>query len=1055
MRQAKSDSNVLRDVSLIALNVGGLTSKLRYNVLTDYIQNHEIVIFGETRRQNIPKSKFEGYDIFSLKQKTPKHGIAALIKNDVFTFSKKLSGKSPCVLWLLLGSSERKINFIVGSIYIPCYGSKFSDENDFDKISEDLLLFGEKYNCPFILMGDYNSRTGNLPDVLDPSPLYARSNMDTKIDTHGRRLVKLCTEFNLKIVNGSFGSDAGVGNFTCHKKNRENLNQSVVDYCLVSECLLPFISNFSVDVFDRLMSDVHSPICLDIKNIPVVKNVQNPHEENVEKILFKSAWKPELQSEYKNAFVENDIMQLTRDILNQQFSPDPSKEEIDKLVTDLTSIIVDPAKNVGLCKKIRTKKGKARKSPNQSWFNSECENKRKQFFTAKNELRKAKTPEEKNSCREKMDKAGIEYKIFISTHHKEYTRDLHKNLRELHRHHPKQYWQILKNSDRTKESEPNVSMADFEKHFKHLNEEANENNTPTYNFVPSDIDPTTIEEFNLDFTLEEVMKNIKSLKNNKSEGVDFVKNEYIKNCPLNVIELIVKLFNLILRTGHVPHDWSIGLIVPIFKKKGSKSDPNNYRGITLLSCIGKLFTLCINGRLTTFATDRDIIGEEQAAFREGYSTMDHVFVLNELINIYLHKKTKLFCCFIDYQKAFDKINRTALWGKVIENGINGKLLRVIYNMYESAKSCVKQQTMVSGIFACNMGVRQGENLSPLLFALFLNDFERSLSGKYDGLTTFRDLSRILGNEDIEFFINMYTLLYADDTLVFAESPEQMQLALDEVANYCDNWGLSINQTKTKVVIFGKGLLRTNFHFKIGNMEIGTQSDYTYLGIVFNFNGRFTKAILDRITPARKAMFGLNEKAVNLLLPPDIHINLFEKMISPIFLYGCEIWGYGNIEPIEVFFRKFIKRALGLNKSTPNCIVYGEVGKFPIVHTVYARMIAFWVKVSEGKQSKLSSLMYKIIYKLHLNGNYNSPWLLCIKQILCNSGNPFFWYQQEQLTPKVFMKNVVAEQLKLQFFQTWESEVYRNRKCVSYRIFKDEIKSEPYLSKLDFMDRRAL
>ena len=132
-----------------------------------------------------------------------------------------------------------------------------------------------------------------------------------------------------------------------------------------------------------------------------------------------------------------------------------------------------------------------------------------------------------------------------------------------------------------------------------------------------------------------------------------------------------------------------------------------------------------------------------------------------------------------------------------------------------------------------------------------------------------------------------------------------------------------------------------------------------------------------------------------------------------------------------------------------------MGKFPIVHTVYARMIAFWVKVSEGKQSKLSSLMYKIIYKLHLNGNYNSPWLLCIKQILCNSGNPFFWYQQEQLTPKVFMKNVVAEQLKLQFFQTWESEVYRNRKCVSYRIFKDEIKSEPYLSKLDFMDRRAL
>ena len=560
----------------------------------------------------------------------------------------------------------------------------------------------------------------------------------------------------------------------------------------------------------------------------------------------------------------------------------------------------------------------------------------------------------------------------------------------------------------------------------------------------------------LDFTIEEVLDNIKALKNDKSEGVDFVKNEYIKNCPLSVVELIVKLFNLILKTGHVPHDWSIGLIVPIFKKKGTKLDPNNYRGITLLSCIGKLFTMCINVRLTKFVTDRDIIGEEQAAFREGYSTMDHAFVLNELINLYLHKNKRLYCCFIDYQKAFDTINRSALWGKVIENGINGKLLRVVYNMYESAKSCVKQQTMISGLFACNMGVRQGENLSPLLFALFLNDFEISLSGKYNGLTTIRELSSILGNDDLEYFINMFTLLYADDTLVLAESPEELQLALDEVGNYCHNWGLTINQTKTKVVIFSKGKVRTQFNFRIGDINIDTSNDYTYLGIIFNFNGKFTKAIDDRITPARKAMFGLNEKAVNLLLPPDIHIDLFEKMISPIFLYGCEVWGYGNVEPMEIFYRKFIKRVLGIHKSTPNCIVYGEVGKYPIVHQVYKRMISFWANISEGKTSKLSTIMYRIIYKLHLDGSYDSPWLLCIKRILCNSGHPTFWDQQDLLSPKSFMmKNVVALQLQNQYIQEWDFEVNRNRKCVAYRIFKDEIRMEPYLAKLDFVNRRAL
>ena len=302
---------------------------------------------------------------------------------------------------------------------------------------------------------------------------------------------------------------------------------------------------------------------------------------------------------------------------------------------------------------------------------------------------------------------------------------------------------------------------------------------------------------------------------------------------------------------------------------------------------------------------------------------------------------------------------------------------------------------------------------------------------------------------------MYTLLYADDTLVLAESPEEMQLALSEVGTYCQKWGLSINKTKTKVIIFSRGKVKRQFNFKIGNIDISTTSEYCYLGIVFNFNGKFGKAINERMTPARKAMFGLNQKAVNLLLPSDIHIDLFEKMIAPIFLYGCEVWGYGNVEPLEIFYRSFIKRMLGLGKSTPNCIVYGEVGKYPVVHRVYARMISFWTKISEGNSTKLSSIVYRLIYKLHMDGSYDSPWLMCIKRVLCNSGNPNFWFNQEFLTPKMFMKNVVVLQLENQFLQDWDSEVYRNRRCITYRIFKDKFQPEAYLSHLNFLDRRAL
>ena len=109
--------------------------------------------------------------------------------------------------------------------------------------------------------------------------------------------------------------------------------------------------------------------------------------------------------------------------------------------------------------------------------------------------------------------------------------------------------------------------------------------------------------------------------------------------------MAVILFNLVLKTGIVPTEWSIGLIVPIFKKKGSQHDPNNYRGITLLSCLGKLFTLCICVRLNLYATRRGLIGEEQAAFREHYNTYDHIFVLKSSLNLYLYDKDTVWVFF--------------------------------------------------------------------------------------------------------------------------------------------------------------------------------------------------------------------------------------------------------------------------------------------------------------------------------------------------------------------------------------------------------------------------
>ena len=111
---------------------------------------------------------------------------------------------------------------------------------------------------------------------------------------------------------------------------------------------------------------------------------------------------------------------------------------------------------------------------------------------------------------------------------------------------------------------------------------------------------------------------------NKSPRIDYILNEFIKYCPDKLIYVIVLIFNIVLETGIIPTDWTLGIIKVLYKNKGDINDINNYRGITLLSCLGKLFTSVLNARLYSYLTDDNILGNEQVGFRPKHSTLDHI-----------------------------------------------------------------------------------------------------------------------------------------------------------------------------------------------------------------------------------------------------------------------------------------------------------------------------------------------------------------------------------------------------------------------------------------------
>ena len=676
-----------------------------------------------------------GYSLFQLNRteykkntKRASGGIVIYVRDSLpFDTSNILIHKeNDDILWLRIEGSKLNIAddvFICLCYNLPSDSSRQNliDEDIFDRMCSYVACLKNKFgsNSHFLICGDMNARTADrddfvlldnsthidaLPDEYTCDINLPRTTQDRGFNANGTQLLDFCKRSGLRIVNGRVGEDSALGRCT-YVGSR---GSSLIDYVIADQALFKYFTNFCVKD-PNIMSD-HCEL-----NFSMQFKCHKINEQESEK-LPKSTCKGKYvwNNERVNVFIENLQSESVCEQLNlmdENLKTALSNDEVDISIMSFTSLVENIAEP--FFKSSKGGNNLQNVKPNFV-YNEECEYKKIAFLNLLNIYRGEKS----DINRSNMVRARASYNAEVRNFKLEQDKAKTKRLVDAKYKNAKEYWKLLKDAANVNNSTSrNISSNQFAEYFKAINNPDDIFFQPDEEviffqerFLDSEIQ-VMFSELDAEISKEEILKSIKQLKNGKSAGPDLLINEFISQGQHVFLPYLHTLFNKLLQIGYFPSSWAEGYIVPLHKK-GNRDDVNNYRGITLLSVLGKLFSRLLNNRLIEWAETYQVYIEAQAGFRKSMSTVDNVFVLHGLITHMLNSGKQFYCAFIDFTKAFDYVVRDILWYKLIKLGVRGQILKVIKSMYQNIKSKVKCNNELSDEFSCCLGVRQGECLSP-------------------------------------------------------------------------------------------------------------------------------------------------------------------------------------------------------------------------------------------------------------------------------------------------------------------------------------------------------
>jgi sorting nexin-29 len=459
---------------------------------------------------------------------------------------------------------------------------------------------------------------------------------------------------------------------------------------------------------------------------------------------------------------------------------------------------------------------------------------------------------------------------------------------------------------------------------------------------------------NVDISEQEVIQACKALGSHKSPGYDGVPAEFLAGAWVKhsgeigwtehlLAPALTHLFNLVLH-GDYPRAWGQCHLSPVPKPKGDPTVRDDYRGIAVSSALSKLYSMVLLARLDTWAESQGLRAMGQAGFRVGRSTSDNAFVLQHVIEKQAAAKRPLFAAFIDFRKAYDCVDRQLLWRALAKMGVHGDMLSTLQGMYAHVTMRVKSGGRLGEPFPAQSGVRQGDPLSPLLFGLYIDQFEEILAAQCPGTGVC-----VAGDRMLQL------MLYADDLVLLAEDATTLQQMLHCLDSFCASHLLAVNVAKSVVVTWG--VAGQAPILVCGGGQLAVQSSFLYLGIKFG-SGRKNHARSNmniRLGKATGTTCALHARCAEMqVCNPMVRCNLFNALVAPVLAYGCEVWGvyhmyalmtagnkWGDSGPAEELHRSYLTRVFGVRKTTPSVCLLDSTGRQPIAHQWLARVCGWW------------------------------------------------------------------------------------------------------------------